>query len=101
MTDARSGSLPAPPARGRRWTSFVAAPAKGRAIRGLREEGNPSHRVRVEHDRHTLLVHLSNEDGRGWTTLAIDRKSREWSIAQRKSQKEAASAAYKLLYESR
>jgi hypothetical protein len=101
MTDARSKSVPRPAARSRRWTSFVAATqGKGRAIRGLQEEGNAAHRVRVEHDRHTLLVHLSNEDGRGWTTLAIDRKTREWSIAQRKSQGEAASAAYGLLYGS-
>jgi hypothetical protein len=78
----------------------VAAPGRGRAIRGLQEEDNPSHRVRVEHDRHTLLVYVSNEDGRGWTTLAIDRKSREWSIAQRRSQLEAAKAAYELLYGS-
>jgi hypothetical protein len=56
--------------------------------------------VRVEHDRHTLLVHVSNEDGRGWTTLAIDRESREWSIAQRRSQREAAKAAHELLYGS-
>jgi hypothetical protein len=78
----------------------VAAPGRGRAIRGLQEEGNPSHRVRVEHDRHTLLVHVSNEDGRGWTTVAIDRESREWSIAQRRSQQEAAKAACGLLYGS-
>src|SRR5262245_12324607 len=100
MTDARSKPVPSPPARSRRWTSFVASPGKGRAIRGLQEEGNPNHRLRVEHNRHTLLVHISNEDGHGWTTIAIDRKSREWSIAQRKSQMEAAQAAYKLLYES-
>ena len=99
MTDARSGgSVPRPPTRGRRWTSFVAAPGRGRVARGLQEEGNPSHRARVEHDRHTLLVHVSNEDGRGWTTLAIDRRSREWAIAQRGSQAAAASAAYGLLY---
>ena|SRR5262249_45988850 len=98
MADARSGTAPRPPKRGRRWTSFVAAPGKGRAIRGLQEEGNPSHRLRVEHDRHTLLVHVSNEDGKGWTTLAIDRKSREWSISQRRSQMDAATAAYELLY---
>lgn len=101
MTDARSKSVPAPPARSRRWTSFVAVPGKGRAIRGLQEEGNPAHRARVEHNRHTLLVHVSNEDGHGWTTLAIDRKTREWSIAQRRSQLEAAKAACDLLYGTR
>lgn len=30
----------------------------------------------VEHDSHTLLVHISDEDGRGWTTVALDRRSR-------------------------
>ena len=100
MTDARSNVVPLPAVRSRRWTSFVAAPAKGRAIRGLQEEGNPNHRVRVEHNRHTLLVHVSNEDGEGWTTLAIDRESRQWSIAQRSRQQAAAEAACKLLYEA-
>jgi hypothetical protein len=42
-------------------------------VRGLEEEGNSQHRVRVEHNRETLLVHVSDEDGKGWTTLAIDR----------------------------
>ena len=101
MTDVRSGgSVPRPSARGRRWTSFVAASGRGRAIRGLQEEGNSSHRVRVERDRQTLLVHVSNEDGRARTTLAIDRKFREWSIAQRRSQLDAAKAAYERLYGS-
>jgi hypothetical protein len=101
MTDGRSHPVPPPPARGRRWTSFVAAPGKGRVPRGLQEEGNPAHRARVEHSRDTLLVHVSNEDGQGWTTLAIDRKSRQWAIAQRRSQSAAAEAAYRLLYEPR
>jgi hypothetical protein len=67
-------------------------------VRGLEEEGNPSHRVRVEHNRDTLLVHISNEDGRGWTTVAIDRPTREWSIAQRERQRDAAAFAYSRLY---
>ena len=54
-----------------RWTSFVAAPP-----RGLHEEANPAHRLRVEHNEDTLLVHLSDEDGEGWTVLAVDRASR-------------------------
>ena len=91
--------MPPRPARSRRWTSFVATPGRGRAIRGLEDEGNARHRVRVEHNRNTLLVHISNEDGRGWTTLAIDRKSREWAVAQRRTQLEAAKAACTLLYE--
>jgi hypothetical protein len=96
MTDARSKSV-AKPARSR-WTSFVGTLARGRAVRGLEEEGNPKHRVRVEHNRHTVLVHISDEDGGGWTTLAIDRAAREWSIAQRRTQLQAAEAAYELLY---
>ena len=33
-------------------------------VRGLEEEGNPRHRVRVEHNRDTLLVHIAGEDGK-------------------------------------
>jgi hypothetical protein len=69
-------------------------------VRGLEEEGNPKHRVRVEHNKHTLLVHVSDEGGREWTTLALDRPTREWAIAQRGRQREAAEAAYELLYRS-
>jgi hypothetical protein len=54
--------------------------------------------VRVEHNRDTLLVHISGEDGHGWTTVAIDRATREWSIAQRRRQMDAAKAAYANLY---
>jgi len=81
-----------------RWTSFIGTVVRGRKVRGLQEEGNPKHRVRVEHNKHTLLVHVSDEDGRGWTTLAIDRNTREWSIAQRVRQLDAAMAAYEQLY---
>lgn len=98
MTDARSNPVPRP-ARSR-WTSFVGSHARGRAVRGLEEEGNPKHRVRVEHNKHTLLIHISGEDARGWTTLAIDRSTREWAIAQRGRQVRAAEAAYELLYRS-
>jgi len=85
-------------ARGR-WTSFVANPAPaGRVVRGLHEQGNPRHRVRVEHDRYTLLIHLSDEDGGGWTTLAVDRAHRAWSVAQRETQTDAARSAYDALY---
>lgn len=98
MTDARSKPVPKPTARRPRWTSFVAAALKGRVIRGLQEEGNPRHRVRVEHNRDTLLVHISDENGDGWTTVAIDRPTREWAIAQRGRQLDAAETAYTLLY---
>ena len=69
-------------------------------VRGLEEEGNPKHRVRVEHNRDTLLVHISGEEGPGWTTVAIDRATREWAIAQRHTQLDAAKAAYSRLYGS-
>src|SRR5262249_29597711 len=95
MTDARSGRVPKPPRS--RWTSFIGALAKGRAVRGLEEEGNPKHRARIEHKRQPLLVLISEEDGRGWTTWAIDRATREWPIAQRSSKQGAGEAAYELL----
>ena len=77
-----------------RWTSFVAAPP-----RGLHEDGNPEHRVRVEHNEDTLLVHLSNEDGSGWTVLAVDRATRRTALARARRQLDAASEAYERLYE--
>ena len=98
MSDACSRTLEKPRRRSVRWTSFVASARHGRVVRGLEEEGNPRHRVRVEHNKDTLLVHISGEDGHGWTTLAIDRATREWSIAQRHVQSDAAKAAYGGLY---
>ena len=98
MPDARSKTLEKPQRRSVRWTSFVASTRRGRVVRGLEEEGNPLHRVRVEHNKDTLLIHISGEDGHGWTTLAIDRATREWSIAQRHRQLDAAKAAYGNLY---
>ena len=99
MPDAHSRRVARPSRRSARWTSFVAVPARSEKVRGLEEERNSLHRVRVEHNRDTLLVHISDEDGHGWTTLAIDRSTREWSIAQRERQRDAASAAYSQLYE--
>ena len=98
MADACSKTLEKPKRRSVRWTSFVASVCRGRVVRGLEEEGNPDHRVRVEHNKDTLLIHVSGEAGHGWTTLAIDRATREWSIAQRHTQLEAAKAAYARLY---
>lgn len=98
MTDGCSRSVPKPMRRSVRWTSFVGAAAEGRRIRGLHEDGNPEHRVRVEHNRDTMLVHISDEDGQGWTTVAIDRATREWAVAQRKRQLDAAQSAYGKLY---
>jgi hypothetical protein len=66
--------------------------------RVLYEDGNPAHRVRVEHNRDTLLVHLSDEDGRGWTVLAVDRATRRVAVAQALRQLEAAEEAFSLLY---
>lgn len=98
MTDACSKSIPKPQRKSVRWTSFVGTVPRGRTVRGLEEEGNPAHRVRVEHNKDTLLVHISGESGDGWTTVAIDRATREWSIAQRERQMDAAVAAYGQLY---
>jgi catechol 2,3-dioxygenase-like lactoylglutathione lyase family enzyme len=80
-----------------RWTSFTADPADDRP-RVLSEDGNPDHRLRVEHDRATLLVHLSDEDGRGWTVMAVDRATRRWAVAQAGRQIDAAQAAVTELY---
>jgi hypothetical protein len=68
------------PARSR-WTSFMADP-RDEKPRILYEQGNPAHRLRVEHDQETLLVHLSDEDGGGWTVLAVDRATRRWVVSQ-------------------
>lgn len=70
----------------------------GRRSRGLHEEANPAHRVRVEHDRQTLLVHLSGEDGDSWTTIAVDRATRQWAVAQGRRQSDTAEEAYDTLY---
>ena len=98
MADAHSKTIKRPNRRSVRWSSFIAGSRRGRAARGLEEEGHPSHRVRVEYNRDTLLVHVSGELQHGWTTLAIDRATREWSISQRPRQLDAAKAAYARLY---
>lgn len=101
MADAENGEpLPRPTGRGR-WTSFVADPADGeKPVRGMHEQANPKHRVRVEHDQSTLFIHLSDEDGRGWTTLVVDRATRRWAVAQETRQGGAAEAAYDQVYEA-
>jgi hypothetical protein len=86
-----------PAGRRSRWTSFVADPA-GDPPRGLHEQDNPAHRLRVEHDGATLLVHLSDEDGAGWTVLAVDRATRRWAVSQARRQRDAAEEAYTRLY---
>jgi hypothetical protein len=92
----RPQPLPRPPRS--RWTSFIADPDEARP-RTLYEEGNPAHRARVEHNRDTILVHLSNEGGSGWTVLAIDRTTRSWAVAQARRQADAAKEAFGRLYE--
>lgn len=79
-----------------RWTSFVADPGDSR--RSLHEQGNPAHRLRVEHDDKTLLLHLSDEDGHGWTVLAVDRTTRRVAVAQGETQRATAAQAYRQLY---
>jgi hypothetical protein len=67
--------------------------------RVLYEDGNPAHRVRVEHNGDTLLVHLSDEDGHGWTVMAVDRATRRFAVAQARRQLDAAEAAFAQLYD--
>jgi hypothetical protein len=93
MTDGCSGTVPRPGSARGRWNSFLS-----NGERGPCEAGNPRHRVRVEYDGHTVLIHLSDEDGAGWTTVAVDRRSRGWSVAQRDGQRAAASSAVRALY---
>jgi hypothetical protein len=67
--------------------------------RTLHEGGNPSHRARVEHNRDTILVHLSGEDGSGWTVMCVDRVTRRWAVGEGRRQLDAAMAAFEALYE--
>jgi hypothetical protein len=70
----------------------------GRVARGLYEEANPSHRLRVEHDSFTLLIHLSDEHGPGWTTIAVDRATRSFAVIHGIKQSDTARDAYESLY---
>jgi hypothetical protein len=79
-----------------RWGSFV-ADADGAHV--LHELGNPAHRCRVEYDDRVLLVHLSGEDGEGWTALAVDRATRRWAVGQERTQVAAAGRAVDMLRE--
>jgi hypothetical protein len=83
-----------------RWTSFVAeAEVPGQRVRSLHEDANPRHRLRVEHDDRTLLIHLSGELGDGWTTIAVDRATRRFAVAQGELQQETARRAHQQLYD--
>jgi len=75
------------------WDSFVA-----HGERGLAERGNPHHRARVEYNEKTLLVHLSDEEGPGWTVLAVDRATRRYAVSQALRQLDAAADAVERLY---
>ncbi len=79
-----------------RWGSFV-ADVEGAHV--VHEVGSPAHRCRVEHDDRTLLVHLSDEDGEGWTAFAVDRPTRRWAVAQARTHLAAAARAVDLLRE--
>jgi len=52
----------------------------------------------VEHNKDTLLIHLSDEAGKGWTCLAVDRATRRWAVSQGLRQLDAAEDAYEQLY---
>ena len=93
---SRAAAAPRRPPRSR-WTSFVADPIEEKP-RVLHEHGNHAHRLRVEHNRDTLLVHLSDEDGGGWTSLAVDRATRRWAVAQARRQLDAAEDAHAQIY---
>jgi len=43
-------------------------------------------------------VHLSDEDGKGWTVLAVDRGTRRCKVAHAGRQLDAAEEAYSRLY---
>lgn len=64
----------------------------------MHEDGNPAHRARVEYNKHTILVHLSGEDGAAWTVLAVDRATRRWAVGQAARQLDAAEEAFGQLY---
>ncbi len=89
------GSKPIPPRS--RWSSFV-ADREDEKPRILYEQANHAHRLRVEHNETVLLVHLSDEDGNGWTVIGVDRSTRRCVVAQARRQLDAAKDAYSRLY---
>jgi hypothetical protein len=97
IMNAGTGGEQRPRRRRGRWSSFIADTNVERP-RALHEIGNPAHRLRVDHDGATLLIHLSDEDGDGWTVLAVDRETRRWAVAQGPRQQETAARAYRQLY---
>lgn len=43
-------------------------------------------------------MQLSDEDGKGWTVLAVDRETRRWVVAQARQQLAAKEEAHSRLY---
>ena len=66
----------------------------------LHEEHNPDHRLRVEHNRETLLIQLSGETGHGWLVFAVDRATRRWAVAEGRRRIDAAEEAFSRLYQA-
>ena len=82
------------------WQPMDIIRGRPRPRRILHEDGNESHRLRVEHDRARLCVELSGEDGTGpWTVLAVDRLSRVYAVAQAETKTAATQAAAAALTE--
>ena len=54
--------------------------------------------MRVEHNRDTILMHLSGEEGQGWTVFAVDRGTRRWAVGEAHRQIDAAKEASEQLY---
>ena len=93
MTDARSNSVPR---RTRsRWTSFVGRYAKKDEPYAVWKRKEIRSTAYVWSTISTPCLFISPmKTLSGWTTLAIDRSTRGWAIAQRGSQLRAAEAAY-------
>ena len=86
-----------PRPRASRWTSFVADPGEDRP-RILSEEGNPAHRLRVEHNATRCSCTSATRTARAgpsWPSIA---RTRRWAVAQARRQREAAEDAYARLY---
>lgn len=97
--DHTDDDRPRRPTGYKHWTSFVADESRGdKPVRCLHEQQNPRHRLRVEHDDSTLFIHLSDEDGPGWTTMVVDRRTRQWAVSQAPRQKDTARDAFEQVY---
>ncbi len=90
MQPPQRENTPIPPEDGDDGPPFGAENSNDeRAVRGPQERTNPAHRPGVERDEHALLIHLSDEDGAGWTTIAVDQATRHYAVAQAPRQAEA------------